>query len=67
LVSAIQKPYITESEINQLNKKKELIQHFCQGIKLISFPPSNDSVSREVFAQISDLLGNFKLFTELFV
>lgn len=55
VVSALQKPFITESEINLLNQKKELMNRFCQGVKLVSFPPSNESVTRVVFTEISDL------------
>jgi hypothetical protein len=43
------------------------MNRFCQGVKLISFPPSNDQVTKVVFSEICDLLGNFKVFNELFV
>ena len=63
----LQKPYITENEINLLNQKKELINRFCQGIKLVSFPPTSEQVTQVVFEQIPDFLGHYKVFNELFV
>ena len=61
VVSALQKPYITENETNQLNAIKDMINRFCQGVRLVSFPPSNEQVTRVVFSEIVDLLGNFKV------
>jgi hypothetical protein len=61
VVSALQKPYITENETNQLNAIKDMINRFCQGVRLVSFPPSNEQVTRVVFSEIVDLLGHFKV------